>query len=127
MATGEGVVGDAEFAPIESCSEERQALLDGLLAVKRLTILLVDEVNSDAKQVAARPAAWHSYDPAPFEVDDDRVTARVLPKAVGAIGTPRRLAGADDRRGQEGDGHKAQQSGDVPLEEKSRDRIAPWK
>jgi len=125
MATGDGAVGDAEFAPIESCSEERQAFLDGLLAVKRLPILLVDEVNSDAEQVAAPPAARHPHDPAPFEVDDDRVTAGVLPKDAGAIGTPCRLAGADNRRGQEGDDHKAQQSGDVPLEEKSRDRIAP--
>ena len=43
------------------------------------------------------------------------------------MGTPCRLASADDRRGREGDDHKAQQNGDVPFEEESLDRIAPWK
>ena len=77
MATGEGVVLDAEFAPIESCSQEHQAFLDGLLAVKRLPILLVDEVNSDAESGRHTLGRLEeAYDPAPFEVDDDRVTAR---------------------------------------------------
>jgi hypothetical protein len=127
MATGERLVGDAEFAPIDSCSEERQAFLDGLLAVKRLPILLVDEVNSDTALGGTRSAAREAYDPAPFEVYDDRVTARMLKEVVDAHDPPCRLTGTDNFRCQHGEDHKPRQNGDISLEEVLNDRIAPWK
>ncbi len=51
----------------------------------------------------------------------------MLKEVVDARGPPCRQAGADNFRCQYGEDHKPRQNGDVSLEEKSRDRIAPWK
>jgi hypothetical protein len=108
---------------VKNLADDSDAFKESLLTGQQLPIFLFDKANPVVGLGATNPAPWDPGDPASFEADGVRATARVLMNDVRAHGPSCRIARTDDRRDQHGEDHDAQKNGDVDLEEVLNDKI----